>query len=1093
MKWSLLLIRAICVAVLCFTAASNAVAQGTQIQGPRDAADVYSGVVYGPIDRSDTLWAISSQYRKSQQFTVYQVMLAIYELNPQGFVNRNFNTMVNGTTLQLPTDRYIARIDPQRARVKAQQDDLALTQSAGRQGQNTDNMSGAQPEPANLKPDIPLVNKKELDAAEKQFQLQINSLKRQQAGIVNDFGQQLEQSIQATQSIVDENKLVLEKLAKKDEEFIALKTELSENFQAKLDEQAAQIQELREFVALAKRQDKAEQEGSFGTLIRKPIFIIIATTVAFFLVFVLVALLLLRKPKNENVDAEEKDAEKISLDDPISKDADDLLAILNGGDVSDDDLLDDILSDELEESINEVALDSNDFGEIDDEMLVPNQKAKKSQDELGDALSDLDSDDTSLDDDMLNSEFEGIDLDGDDIDLDSRDSSIDESVAFDGLDDEPNEVDIDSILEEQSVDISQVEADASKQLREGDDLSDDGTSFAENLAEPGLLPIQDDDEQSEIDIDDLLEQSALDGDVPRGLSLGRSGEIDEKVIEQIEAEIAEKNIELNTLTESFDEELANNDFVDDDSDIDDDDLELNITGASSSDTQKAIRPLDELTKGLEEDIADAIANKDDEDLVKVLDSQNLDDPLSAELLVNLGADVSDDDIDADIEHLLTQPLADEIDDVDIDSASVLEDSLNELQTGTIDFEQHEELTDDLDDALLDENSRLASDSAVLELTDDEDEEPEDIDIDSVLDDSLNDLINNQLEDSDLDLEEDDSFKLDEIKSEPEAEPNHHLDSERALEDLIANAEGREDKHQELDDFSPDMLTELDSSDALDEIELDDIELDDIELDSLSDLAIPDLAIPDLSLIEADESESENGLGLDDIPSFANPKTSFDSEQGNASAGSDDGLLDLPGLDDWLEDGDGDDELAQALDKFNETDSEDDVLREIEDSDFDSLLAEMDNISDQKTAAEIDKLVDEDPSETAIESGTDKIKTDTLDNPDLDLTALFDESTVENSKDFIEVDSLLQESEHLTPATDDELALDLDMSLDKFLNNEPEIDVDLDADQSSNLDLARVYIDMEDNEAAIEVLEEVLQKGNDEQKEEAQGLLQRLTD
>jgi pilus assembly protein FimV len=1054
MKWSLLLIRAIFVAVLCFTAASNAVAQGTQIQGPRDAADVYSGVVYGPIDRSDTLWAISNQYRKNQQFSVYQVMLAIYELNPQGFVNRNFNTMVNGTTLQLPTDRYIARIDPQRARVKAQQDDLVFTQSAGRQRQSADNTSGAQPESTNLKPDVPLVNKKELDAAEKQFQLQINSLKRQQAGIVNDFKQQLEQSIQATQSIVDENKLVLAELAKKDEEFIALKTELSESFQAKLDEQAAQIQELREFVASAKRQDKAEQEESFGALIRKPIFIIIATTVAFFLVFVLVALLLLRKPKNENVDAEEKGAEKISLDDPVSQDADDLLAILNGDDISDDDLFDDILSDELEESIDEVALDSNDFGEIDDEMLVPNQKAKKSKDELSDALSDLDIDDISLDGEMLNSEFEGIDLDIDDIDLDSRDSNIDKTAAFDGLDDEPNEVDIDSILEEQSVDISQVEADASKQLREGDDLSDDGMSFAENLAEADLLPIQDDDEQSEIDIDDLLEQSTPDGEVPRGLSLGRSGEIDEKVIEQIEAEIAEKNIELNTLTDSFDEELANNDFANDVSDIDEDDLELNITGASSSDTQKAIRPLDELTKGLEEDIADAIANQDDNDLVEVLDSQDRDDPLSDELLTNLGADLSDDNIDADIEHLLTQPLADEIDDVDIDpaSASVLEDSLNELQTGTIDFEQHEELTDDLDDALLEQNSRSANDSADLELTDDEDEDPEDIDIDSVLDDSLNDLINNQLEDSDLDLDADDSDTLDQIKLES-------------------------------DDFSPDMLTELDSTDALD-----DIELDDIELDNLSDLVVPDS-----SLVEANGSESENGLDLDDIPSFANVKTSFEPEQGNTSTASDDGLLDLPGLDDWLEDGNGEDDLAQALDKFNETDSDDDVLREIEDSDFDSLLAEMGNISDQQTPTETDKFVDEEPSETVIEDGTDKTKADTLDNPDLDLTALFDEPTVESSKDFIDVDNLLQESEHLTPATDDELALDLDMSLDKYLNSEPGIDVDLDADQSSNLDLARVYIDMEDNEAAIEALEEVLQKGNDEQKEEAQGLLQGLSD
>ena len=51
MKRSLLFIRAIVVAVLCLSATTYAVGQATQIQGPSDAADVYSGVVYGPVDR----------------------------------------------------------------------------------------------------------------------------------------------------------------------------------------------------------------------------------------------------------------------------------------------------------------------------------------------------------------------------------------------------------------------------------------------------------------------------------------------------------------------------------------------------------------------------------------------------------------------------------------------------------------------------------------------------------------------------------------------------------------------------------------------------------------------------------------------------------------------------------------------------------------------------------------------------------------------------------------------------------------------------------------------------------------------------------
>ncbi|AEP30301.1 FimV/HubP family polar landmark protein [Brumicola nitratireducens] len=1075
MQWSLLLTRAIFVAILGFSAVSNAVAQGTQIQGPRDAADVYSGVVYGPIDQSDTLWAISGQYRKNQQFTVYQVMLAIYELNPRAFANRNFNTMVNGSMLKLPSDRYIARIDPARARTKAEQDDRAFTQSTGRRGGSANQELSTSPDIENLKPDVPLVNKEELDAAQNQFQQQINSLKRQQAGIVNDFKQQLEQSIQATQIIIDENKVVLDELAKKDEEIVALKTELSEDFQAKLDDQAAQIQELREFVKLTKMKEEAKEESSFGNLIRQPLFIIIVATVAFFLIFVLVALVILRKPINdkEKSDASAEGAEDITLDDSVSHDADELLAILESGDVSDDDLLDDILSDELEESIDEVALDTDDFGDIDDEMLVPDQRDKNSEDDLSDALADLDSDDISLDDDLL-------DLEGEDIALDDNDS-----FDLDGLDDadaELEEVDIDSILDEQGVDIRQVEADANKQLRESDEDADDDNSFAESFAAAEAASGSD-DEQLEIDIDDLLEQNVSNGDLPEGISLNRSGDIDENIIEQIRSEISEKNSEIKSLTESFEEELANNNFVDDDNADDDTTLQDPEANIASSDQQKSIRPLDELTKGLEDDIADAIANAEDEDASHGLEDQEIDDPLTDELLSELGAEQPDEDIDADIEELLTQPLEEEaVEEEDVEEGvnSTLEDSLNDLQTGTIDFEQHEEVADEL-------------------------EELDNIDIDSVLDDSLNDLLQNNLEADDFDAE---SGNNTELESASSIEDNSELDI------LAADADANENANLELDDA---LLKALDSTEAFDEIELDDIESDILDLNELSGLDSEDTSSDE----EQDEQEAdEPKLALDDIPSFASDEREnksngvpagsaeedisigedeADVESSKTDASADDDLLDLPGLDDWLDDDEdtelssskGDSELAQALDEYSETDSEDDVLREIEEADFDSLLEEMGALSDEQTAAEIDKLASDDLDDFEVEGDLEDITPETLDNPDLDLTALFDESEVEDSKDFIDVDSLLQESENLTPATDEELGLGFDMSLDNFLNDEAEIDVDLDADQASNLDLAQVYIDMEDNEAAIEALEDVLQKGTAEQKVEAQALLKQL--
>lgn len=1081
MQWSLLLTRTIFVAVICFSAASNAVAQGTQIQGPRDAADVYSGVVYGPIDQSDTLWAISGQYRKNQQFTVYQVMLAIYELNPRAFVNRNFNTMVNGSMLKLPTDRYIARIDPARARAKAEQDDRAFTQSTGRRGASTNQELSTPPDIENLKPDVPLVNKEELDAAQNQFQQQINSLKRQQAGIVNDFKKQLDQSIQSTQIIIDENKVVLDELAKKDEEIVALRTELSEDFQAKLDDQAAQIQELREFVALTKMKEEAKEESSFGNLIRQPLFIIIAATLAFFLIFVLVALVILRKPTNDKgkSEASAEDAEDITLDDPVSHDADELLAMLESGDVSDDDLLDDILSDELEESIDEVALDTDDFGDIDDEMLVPDQRDKNSEDALSDALVDLDNDDISLDDDLLDLDSDSIDLDGEDIALDDDDSFDLDGLGDADADAELEEVDIDSILDEQGVDIRQVEADASKQLRESDEDADDAddNSFAESFAEAEAASGSD-DEELEIDIDDLLEQNVSNGDLPEGISLNRSGDIDENIIEQIQSEISEKSNEIKSLTESFEEELANNDFVDDDNADDDTTLHDPEANIASSEQQKSIRPLDELTKGLEDDIADAIANAEDEDASHNLEDQEIDDPLTDELLNELGAEQPEEDIDADIEELLTQPL--EEDDAEEEVNSTLEDSLNDLQTGTIDFEQHEEVVD-------------------------EPEESDNIDIDSVLDDSLNDLLQNHLEADDFDAENGNNTELESASS---------IEDDSELDILVADVDVNENANLEVDDA---LLKALDSTEALDEIELDGIELDILDLNELSELDSEDTSSDE----EQDEQEAdEPKLALDDIPSFASDKRENNSnhvpggsaeeditigedeadvESSKTDTSSDDDLLDLPGLDDWLDDDEdtdsnsskGDSELAQALDEYSETDSEDDVLREIEEADFDSLLEEMGALSDEQTAAEIDKLASDDLDDFEVEGDIENITPETLDNPDLDLTALFDESEVEDSKDFIDVDSLLQESENLTPATDEELGLDFDMSLDNFLNDEAEVDVDLDADQASNLDLAQVYIDMEDNEAAVEALEEVLQKGTAEQKVEAQALVNQL--
>ena len=66
-------------------------------------------------------------------------------------------------------------------------------------------------------------------------------------------------------------------------------------------------------------------------------------------------------------------------------------------------------------------------------------------------------------------------------------------------------------------------------------------------------------------------------------------------------------------------------------------------------------------------------------------------------------------------------------------------------------------------------------------------------------------------------------------------------------------------------------------------------------------------------------------------------------------------------------------------------------------------------------------------------------------------------------------------------------------LDSLMGNAAMVDVD-DEENSVNakLDLARAYIEIDDNDSAISLLQEVKLDGNDNQKQEAEGLISSLT-
>jgi len=66
---------------------------------------------YGPVGRLDTLWSITKKIHASSDFTVShnQVMLALFESNPEAFYMNNINALKKGAILEVPSVEEIAQ------------------------------------------------------------------------------------------------------------------------------------------------------------------------------------------------------------------------------------------------------------------------------------------------------------------------------------------------------------------------------------------------------------------------------------------------------------------------------------------------------------------------------------------------------------------------------------------------------------------------------------------------------------------------------------------------------------------------------------------------------------------------------------------------------------------------------------------------------------------------------------------------------------------------------------------------------------------------------------------------------------------------
>ncbi|OUR63515.1 hypothetical protein A9Q79_10455 [Methylophaga sp. 42_25_T18] len=83
----------------------------TSYQYPQSDQTTYNSDVYGPINKTETLWKIALNTRPETSLSVNQMMMALLEANPNAFNRNNINGLKAGYTLDIPSIDAIRKLD----------------------------------------------------------------------------------------------------------------------------------------------------------------------------------------------------------------------------------------------------------------------------------------------------------------------------------------------------------------------------------------------------------------------------------------------------------------------------------------------------------------------------------------------------------------------------------------------------------------------------------------------------------------------------------------------------------------------------------------------------------------------------------------------------------------------------------------------------------------------------------------------------------------------------------------------------------------------------------------------------------------------
>lgn len=456
-------------------------------------------------------------------------------------------------------------------------------------------------------------------------------------------------------------------------------------------------------------------------------------------------------------------------------------------------------------------------------------------------------------------------------------------------------------------------------------------------------------------------------------------------------------------------------------------------------------------------------------------------------------------------------------------------------------ESTDEIATDTDETLSDEAvSEVEPEvEAVDELSDlvDEDlDELSDLDLDLEMDlEEVSPASDETIDDEEFDLGLEDEVTEAE---QPVAEETLETEDDEQIDDALDSILGEDAESLDLNEVSDvddieDLLNSVESTEVSDEDQLEDELAFDVQ--PLSD-DVEELAVTEEELVDLTEeagldfnldAELDKGLeeGLaDEVEEVAEAAALPEIE---------DEPEELPDLDELLG-GDFDAEqtldLEQALDVEDEPEDEladlDDLLGgadiveeaelediEIEDaSDLDELLG-ADTEIDLETSvdddiADLDELLG--GAETVAENAPQPADADDNElHPELE--QLLDSASEEVILEELDIASEPDEMDDLEASISHDLDTELDSELEDLLSGMGDSEISLTEDSGADdgsfdglnllegadevetkLDLARAYIDMEDVDGAKDILQEIIKEGSDDQQQEANTLIESLT-